>query len=108
MNKKNSNNSGNPGSRQGGGTPNAVSMSTPSRPPVRGGVTNSEPRSRRLNIPQNFQEQLRNLSITQVQERQGGGALQSQLVETQQQDQEEEYFDEQDDRGQEVEDTQLR
>ena len=97
MNKKNSNNSGNnSGSRQGGGTPNAGSMSTPSRPPIRGGVTNSEPRSTRLNIPRNFQEQLRNLNITQVQERQGGGALQSQLVETQQQDQEEEYFDEQD------------
>ena len=70
MNKKNSNNSGNPGPRQGGGTPNAVSMSTPSRPPVRVGMTNSEPRSTGLNIPQNFQEQLRNLNMNQVQERQ--------------------------------------
>ena len=45
--------------------------------------------------------------MTQVQERQGGGAPQSQFVEIQQQDQEEEFFDEQDDRGHEIEDTQV-
>ena len=114
-NRKGSNNTkksgNNSGPRQGGATPEAGSVSTPSRPSVRGVVTNSAPRPSRQEFVQNFQEQNQNLYMTQVQERQGG-ATQDQFVERtqiqeQRQDRDDNFSDgyEASDRGQDYEEN---